>query len=195
MLLVVGLGNPGQEYERTRHNVGFEVVERLASRGAFAAWRQSGNAATSRGVMGSTDVLLVKPLTFMNRSGDAVGSLLRFYKEDVGRLIVVHDDLDFAPGAVRIKMGGGHGGHNGLRSITAHVGAEFVRVRLGIGKPSSRQAGADHVLSTFSKAERLGIDEAIVDAVAAVEIIADKGVLAAMNQFNRRQDETDVDEE
>lgn len=195
MLLVVGLGNPGREYERTRHNVGFDVIDRLASRGSFGAWRKAESALVCRGVMGSTEVLLVKPMTYMNLSGQAVGGLMRFYKVSLSDLVVIHDELDFEPGVVRIKSGGGHGGHNGLRSIEAHVGSrEFVRIRVGIGKPRSAADGANHVLSTFGKEERVLIDQAVDLALQAVGTIVEKGALAAMNQLNRRAEASGVKE-
>ncbi len=188
MHLVVGLGNPGREYAKTRHNIGFEVVDKLAAEGGFGAWRTAEKALVNRGSIGKTEVLLVKPMTYMNLSGDAVGGLMRFYKIDLSELIVVHDELDFEVGAVRVKEGGGHGGHNGLRSIIVHAGQEFVRVRVGIGKPPSRMEGADFVLSGFDKGERSLVDEAIARAALAVHVLVDKGVRVAMNQFNRRRE-------
>jgi PTH1 family peptidyl-tRNA hydrolase len=187
MHLIVGLGNPGREYENTRHNVGFEVLDELAAGGGFGSWRSQANARVAKGAIGPDEVLLVKPMTFMNLSGDAVGNLLRYYKVGPETLVVVHDELDFGPGVVRVKIGGGHGGHNGLRSIIAHVGREFTRVRLGVGKPPSREAGADHVLSGFDKRERHLVDEAVALAVKAVKTILEKGAQAAMNEVNRRE--------
>jgi peptidyl-tRNA hydrolase, PTH1 family len=189
MFLVVGLGNPGKKYEKTRHNVGFDVVQRLAERG-FQGWKVSGNAEISRGTVGEHDVLLVKPMTFMNLSGDAVGAISHFYKIEPGNIVVVHDELDFELGRVGVKVGGGHGGHNGLRSIMAHVGREFPRVRVGVGKPVSKEEGADHVLSRFDKGEVSRVDEAVAKAGEAVAVIIEKGAQAAMNQFNRRDEAT-----
>lgn len=186
MLLVVGLGNPGREYEKTRHNVGFRVLDRLVSDKGSSSWKSLVSARVAKAAIGVNEVLFAKPMTFMNLSGDAVGSLLRYYKLGPEALVVVHDELDFAPGIVRIKMGGGHGGHNGLRSIIAHIGREFVRVRLGIGKPAMTTAGADYVLSGFDKGEQSLVDEAIVLAAEAVERIVEDGARAAMNAFNRR---------
>lgn len=187
MHLVVGLGNPGREYEKTRHNVGFEVIEKLAGAGSFGSFKTQANARVAKGRIGGNEVLLVKPMTFMNLSGDAVGSLLHYYKLGPEALVVVHDELDFEPGVVRVKIGGGHGGHNGLKSIIAHVSRDFTRVRVGVGKPPSREAGADHVLSGFDKKERALIDEAVALAVQAVETILSLGIPAAMNEFNRRE--------
>jgi PTH1 family peptidyl-tRNA hydrolase len=187
MHLVVGLGNPGREYEKTRHNVGFEVIDELARAGSFGGFKTQANARVAKGTIGGNETLLVKPMTFMNLSGDAVGSLLRFYKLGPEALVVVHDELDFEPGVVRVKIGGGHGGHNGLKSIIAHVSRDFTRVRVGVGKPPSREVGADHVLSGFDKKERALVDEAVALAVKAVETILSEGIPAAMNEFNRRE--------
>ncbi len=187
MYLVVGLGNPGREYDKTRHNVGFDIVEELAREGSFGAWKSQANARVARGSIGKSEVLLAKPMTYMNLSGDAVGSLLRYYKLGPEELVVVHDELDFEPGIVRVKTNGGHGGHNGLKSIIAHVGTrEFTRVRVGVGKPASPERGADHVLSGFDKRERQLVDEAVALAVKAVQTIVEDGAQAAMNEFNRR---------
>ncbi|MBN1962863.1 MAG: aminoacyl-tRNA hydrolase [Deltaproteobacteria bacterium] len=185
MLLVVGLGNPGKEYEKTRHNVGFRVLDQIVSGIGCCSWKSLIGARVVKLAIGSSDVLFAKPMTYMNLSGDAVGSLLHYYKLDLKDLIVVHDELDFAPGVVRIKIGGGHGGHNGLRSIITHVGKEFVRVRLGIGKPSINMAGADYVLSSFDKREQSHIDDAIALAAKAVVSIIEDGTQVAMNYFNR----------
>jgi PTH1 family peptidyl-tRNA hydrolase len=184
MNIVVGLGNPGSEYEGTRHNIGFEVVDALASSYGGSSWRMQSQACVVRVRMGSSDVLLVKPQTYMNLSGDAVGALLRYFKVDVGALLVVHDELDFVPGDVRLKQGGGHGGHNGLKSIGAHVGFEFVRVRVGVGKPKHASSGADYVLSRVGGGERKLLDEAVAKAVLMVESVLADGVQAAMRQFH-----------
>ncbi len=186
MLLVVGLGNPGQKYENTRHNVGFEVVDRLATQHGFGPWKSHAGALVSRGTLGNSAVLLVKPTTFMNLSGDAVGSLMRFYKEGLESIIVIHDELDFEPGRVGVKVGGGHGGHNGLRSIMAHIGRDFARVRIGIGKPLDKDKGADYVLSRFDKRERALVDEASARAAEAVVVWATRGPQVAMNEFNKK---------
>lgn len=185
MRLVIGLGNPGAEYRGTRHNVGFEVIARLAERHAFPASKAFKKAEVSRGHIEGQEVLLMQPMTYMNLSGDAVSAVMRYYKCEPADLIVVHDELDFEPGQVRVKRDGGHGGNNGLRSIIAHVGRDFPRVRVGIGKPP-RGRGADHVLGRFSKLERVEIDEAIERACDAVEVVLSQGVQRAMNQYNQR---------
>ena len=186
MLLVVGLGNPGKKYEKTRHNVGFEVIDLLASRHRFPPLKSWKKAEAAKGRIVGAEVLLEKPQTYMNLSGDAVGPALRFYKSGPEQLIVIHDELDFEPGDVRIKFSGGHGGHNGLRSIINHVGKDFIRVRIGVGKPRHADRGADHVLSGFDRNTRVIMDEALEDAVRAVEIIIEDGVKSAMNQVNTK---------
>lgn len=194
MLYVVGLGNPGREYEGTRHNVGFDVVDLLAERHGFPAQRKFKRSKTSRGTIRGQEVLLVKPMTYMNLSGEAVLSIMSFYKGAPRDVIVVHDDLDFEPGMVRIKLGGGHGGHNGLESIISHVGRDFARIRVGIGKPESAERGADHVLSGFDRTTRQLMDAAIVEAAAAVELMIEEGTQAAMNRFNRRKPRAEEEE-
>jgi PTH1 family peptidyl-tRNA hydrolase len=186
MLLVVGLGNPGKKYEETRHNVGFKVIDLLAQRYRFPPLKNWKKGEVSKGRIIGSEVLLDKPQTFMNLSGDAVGPALKFYKTGPEQLIVVHDELDFEPGDVRIKLGGGHGGHNGLRSIINHVGKDFIRVRVGVGKPRDSDRGAEHVLSGFDRKTQIIIDEALEDAVRAVEIIIEDGVKSAMNQVNTK---------
>jgi PTH1 family peptidyl-tRNA hydrolase len=186
MLFVVGLGNPGRQYEGTRHNVGYEVVDKLAGRHGFPAERSFKGALISRGHIGAEEVLIVKPMTYMNLSGDAVGAIVRYYKTEQSEVIVVHDDLDFDVGEVRIKSGGGHGGHKGLHSIMSHVGREFVRVRVGIGKPCGTTDGSEWVLSRFGNASRPAIDDAIGRAADAVQAVICEGIRKAMNTFNRR---------
>lgn len=186
MHLLIGLGNPGAEYAGTRHNIGFEVIDWLAQHHHFPSLRVAKNAETSKGKIAGNDVLLVKPLTFMNLSGDAVGALARYYKCEPEQLIVIHDELDFDVGVVRVKKGGGAGGHNGLRSIAAHVGNEFVRIRIGIGKPPNASSGANYVLSRFDGASRSVMTQATETAAAAIEMILQKGVAPAMNHFNQR---------
>jgi PTH1 family peptidyl-tRNA hydrolase len=184
--LVVGLGNPGKEYARTRHNVGAEAVILLAERTAekFKAGRDKALVADAR--VGGRRVVLALPTTYMNDSGIAVGALMRRHKlDDPAQLIVVHDELDLPPGVVRVKVGGGLAGNNGLRSITQHLKTQdFVRIRIGIGKPPSKERGADHVLSRLPKAERELLDIAIVTAADAVEVLLADGPEAAMTKFN-----------
>jgi PTH1 family peptidyl-tRNA hydrolase len=184
--LVVGLGNPGKEYAHTRHNVGAEAVVLLVERAGakFKAGRDKALVADAR--VSGRRVILAFPTTYMNDSGQAVGALMRRHKlAEPSQLIVVHDELDLPPGTVRVKVGGGLAGNNGLRSITQHLKTQdFVRVRIGIGKPPSKERGADHVLSRLPKAERELLDIAIVTAADAVEVLLADGSDAAMRHFN-----------
>jgi len=159
MQLFVGLGNPGAKYARNRHNVGFMAVEAIASAHGFGPWRAKFQGLVSEGVLGGEKVILLKPETFMNLSGQSVGEAARFYKIAPEAVTVFHDELDLAPGKLRVKRGGGHAGHNGLRSITAHIGAEFRRVRLGIGHPGHKDRVAGYVLQDFARAEEGWLDD------------------------------------
>ena len=185
---MVGLGNPGQEFAGTRHNAGADAVEMVAARHGTGQLRpEKGQAAMVAEVrIGDARVALAVPNTYMNDSGAAVRPLLRrFGIEDPHRLVVVHDELDLPPGKVKVKVGGGIAGHNGLRSIQAHLHTlDFVRVRIGIGKPPGRQSGADHVLRRPSRADRDALDVATATAADAIAVIATDGVEAAMNRYN-----------
>ena len=188
-LLVVGLGNPGPQYASHRHNVGQMVVDVLADRtGArFTSHKAGAVIAPTRVRPGGPRLLLAKPGTFMNLSGGPVAGLARFFKVDPSRVIVVHDELDLDFDTVRLKSGGGHGGHNGLRDIIARLGTpDFVRVRVGIGRPPGRQDSADYVLRDFATAERGTLPNLLEDAADAVERVADDGLLAAQNVVNQR---------
>lgn len=184
--IVVGLGNPGKQYANTLHNVGQLTVELLASRLSSPLKAGRDRALVSETRIAGTPVVLAVPTTFMNESGNAVGALSRRFKvTDPGRIVVVHDELDLEPGTVRVKMGGGLAGHNGLRSINQHLRTqEFVRVRIGVGKPQTKEQGADHVLSPMSPGARREMDVNIAVAADAVESIVEHGALAAMNEFN-----------
>jgi len=184
-LLVVGLGNPGAEYARTRHNVGAEVVELLATRHGGRLRRGKERARSDEVRIDGARVALAVPEQWMNDSGDAVRRLVRRYGVPPERLVVVHDELDLPVATLRVKAGGGLAGHNGLRSIQRHLHTDaFNRVRIGVGKPTSKERGADHVLSGFSKRDRAEIDVTIEHAADAVELIAAEGVDAAMNRYN-----------
>ena len=184
-LLVVGLGNPGAAYARTRHNVGAEVVERLAHRHGARLRAGKERARADEVRLGGHRVALAVPDQWMNDSGDAVRRLARRYGVTPKQVVIVHDELDLANGALRVKAGGGLAGHNGLRSIKAHLHSDaFARVRIGVGKPVSKERGADHVLSGFTKRERAEIDVTLEHAADAVEVIATDGVDAAMNRYN-----------
>ncbi len=173
--VVVGLGNPGRSYERTRHNVGFLVVDELARRHG-GSWRSKKKAEASPIGFGLKNVTLLKPTTYMNNSGTALAG----YKPD--QLVVVHDDLDLPEGDVRVKVGGGPGGHNGLRSTIQHLGNDFVRVRIGIGRPPPGMTVTDYVLGRMDSV----IKEAVPQAADAVEAVIESGPEAAMNRFNTR---------
>ena len=186
-LLVVGLGNPGDEYARTRHNVGAEVVELLARRHGGKLHGSKGRARSDEVRIGSQRVALAIPLTYMNDSGEAVAGLVRRLGVEPDQIVIVHDELDLQPAVLRVKAGGGLAGHNGLRSIKQHLHSdEFLRVRIGVGKPPSKEKGADHVLSRVSKRERESMDVTIEEAADAVELIVSDGVQAAMNRYNAR---------
>ena len=164
MLVFAGLGNPGERYARNRHNIGFMAVDRIAEVHGFEPWRSRFQGLISEGRLGGEKVVLIKPQTFMNRSGQPIGELCRFFKLNAGALTVFHDELDLAPGKVRVKDGGGHAGHNGLRDIEAHLGREFRRVRLGIGHPGSKDKVTPYVLADFSKADQDWLGD-VIDAV------------------------------
>ncbi len=188
--LIVGLGNPGKEYAHSRHNVGAEVVELLAERAGGSLKPGRDNALVAESRVGDQRAVLAFPTTYMNDSGRAVQALVRRYKlAEPRHLIVVHDELDLPPSTVRIKLGGGLAGHNGLRSIVAHTHTQdFVRVRIGVGKPPSKERGADHVLSRMPARERELLDVAVIEAADAVEVIVNAGLDQAMQRFNSRSD-------
>ncbi len=182
--LIVGLGNPGGRYAGTRHNVGWAVVDVLARR-LRSRWRRAGfPAEVAEGELGGRRVVLVKPLTYMNRSGEAVAAALRRYGAE-GGVILVHDDLDLPPGRVRVRPGGGAGGHRGVLSVQAALGTEEVgRVRVGIGRPPAGVDPADYVLAPFAPEEEAAVGEAVERAAAAVETLLRDGYEVAMNRFN-----------
>jgi PTH1 family peptidyl-tRNA hydrolase len=165
MRLLVGLGNPGSEHVGNRHNIGFMVVQEIARRHSFPQWRRRFQGVATEGTIGAERVLLLLPGTYMNESGRAVGEAAHFYKLTSSDIAVVHDELDLPPGKVRVKAGGGIAGHNGLRSITAHVGNDYRRVRVGIGHPGDKSLVYRYVLSDFAKGERPWV-EALADVVA-----------------------------
>jgi peptidyl-tRNA hydrolase, PTH1 family len=165
MLLFVGLGNPGAKYARNRHNIGFLAVDEIARRHGFSPWRRRFQGETSEGVLDSERVILLKPTTYMNESGRAVQEAVNFFKLGAGDVTVFQDELELPPGKLRVKAGGGIAGHNGLRSISAHIGNDYRRVRLGIGHPGVKELVHGHVLSDFAKADMPWV-EALCDAVA-----------------------------
>jgi PTH1 family peptidyl-tRNA hydrolase len=190
-LLVVGLANPGAEYEGTRHNVGAEVVQLLADRHGAKLRKGKERALSDEVVVGGRRLALAIPLTYMNLSGEAVAPLVRRHGiEDPHRLVIVHDELDLPVGRMKLKLGGGLAGNNGLKSVRAHLHTDdFARVRIGIGKPPGRREGVDHVLKRPGKADRAELDVMVVEAADAVERILTDGIAAAMNHYNTRAGE------
>jgi PTH1 family peptidyl-tRNA hydrolase len=183
--LVVGLGNPGSDYARNRHNVGQMVVDELASRLSASFTAHRAHALVSEGRSGDERFVLAKPMSFMNLSGGPTAALLKYYKLGADRLIVIHDELDIPFDTLRLKTGGGHGGHNGIRDIQAAIGTpDFVRVRVGIGRPPGRQDAAAFVLHDFSATEKQSLPSLISDAADAVELIASSGLAAAQLKFH-----------
>lgn len=185
-VIIVGLGNPGRQYANTLHNVGQMAVELLASRTGASLKAGKDRALVAECRVGDVPVVLVVPTTFMNDSGAAVSAVVRRFKMvDMDRLVIVHDELDLEPGTVRVKVGGGLAGHNGLRSINQHLKTtDFVRVRIGVGKPRTKEQGADHVLSPMSASTRKLMDVNVHVAADAVEAIVANGAVAAMTEFN-----------
>jgi PTH1 family peptidyl-tRNA hydrolase len=191
--MVVGLGNPGAEYEASRHNVGFRVVEALAGRAGTALTRRRHRSRFARAIFHGEEVLLVKPLTFMNESGSAVSAWQRALDPKPDRIVVIHDDLDLPASRLRIKAGGAHGGHRGIRSLIEALGSgDFLRIKVGIGRPRQGRDPVEHVLGPFEEAEREEIKAAVERAADAVEVLLQEGLEAAMNRYNvraaRRQD-------
>ena len=182
MKAIVGLGNPGPQYKGTRHNVGFEVVDELARRGGIAFESAPAEALIAK--WRAADALIVKPLTFMNLSGQAIGELLRYFKIDVADLLVIVDEVQLPLGKVRARSRGSAGGHNGLKSVIAHLGDEFARLRLGVGRGDERRNLADHVLTRFDKDETAEVDRMIARAADAAETFITSGIAAVMNQYN-----------
>ncbi|HHX89986.1 MAG TPA: aminoacyl-tRNA hydrolase [Paracoccus sp.] len=159
MMLWAGLGNPGAKYALNRHNIGFMTLDRIAEDHGFSPWKAKFQALVAEGRLGGGKLVLIKPQTFMNLSGQAVGEAMRYHKLSPADVTVFHDELDLAPGKCRLKSGGGHAGHNGLRSIIGHIGADFARVRLGIGHPGRKELVAGYVLHDFAKAEADRLDD------------------------------------
>ena len=184
--LVVGLGNPGDQYENTRHNAGFQVIDALADRGNFPVQRLKFHALTNTATVGGQGVLVMKPVTYMNLSGQAVGEAARFYKISPDHVLVISDDVDLPLGKLRIRKGGSAGGHNGLKSIIQHLGTDqFPRLKVGVGgKPHPDYDMADWVLGKLQGEDKKIMDDAAVRAAQAVECLLSQGIYWAMNQFN-----------
>ncbi|HZH15864.1 MAG TPA: aminoacyl-tRNA hydrolase [Archangium sp.] len=190
MKLICGLGNPGREYERHRHNIGFMVVEALLSRARAELNHEKFQARVGQGSLGGEKVLFLEPQTYMNLSGRSVAEAARFYKVAVEDILVIHDELDMPFGRLQLKAGGGSGGHNGLKSTVSSLGADsFIRLRFGIGKPQGPNAKdrvADYVLSNFDDAERRQLDDLIALAADAADTWVRDGLATAMNRYNKR---------
>jgi PTH1 family peptidyl-tRNA hydrolase len=188
MLLIVGLGNPGPGHARNRHNIGFMAVDDIVHRHGFGPVRARFDGLIAEGKVDGTRVLALKPLTYMNESGRAVGQAMRYYKLEPGAVVVIHDDLDLAPGKVKVKFGGGAAGHNGLRSIDEHIGPDYKRVRLGIGHPGDRERVLGYVLQDFAKADE-GWVAKLVEAVGqALPILVagdDNGFMSKVTVLTR----------
>lgn len=189
MKLIVGLGNPGREYAATKHNVGWLLVDALAERLGAGGWREEKKGLVAEARIGAEKVLLVKPQTYMNNSGECVGPLLRWYKLEPEDVLAAHDDMDIPAGTVRIRRKGSAGGHNGIKSLIAHIGSEkFGRVRIGIGRPLPGWSVINHVLAPFPEDDVPKIREAVEYLLPAVECIVSEGYDAAMNKYNMRRE-------
>ena len=184
MKAIVGLGNPGPRYAGTRHNIGFAVVDEIARRWGVEFESAPADALVARVKRAAGSVLLAKPLTFMNESGQAAGELARYFKVDVGDLLVVVDDVQLPLGRLRVRVRGSAGGHNGLKSLIAHLGGEFARLRVGVGRGDARRDLADHVLSRFDKDEASEVERMTTRAADAAEMFITSGIEAVMNGFN-----------
>lgn len=182
--LIVGLGNPGRKYVGTRHNIGFEALERLAQRCRISLDAEKFDGRFETGLIGGQKVGLLEPMTFMNRSGHSVAAAANFYEVPAEQIVVLHDEIDLDLGRIRIKEGGGHGGHNGLRDIVQKLGTkDFLRVRLGVGRPEHGDV-TNHVLGQFSSEERSQADDLVETASDAVELLVSEGLAAAQNRFH-----------
>ena len=192
MFLIVGLGNPGRQYEHTRHNAGFDVMDALAEKYNISISEGGHKALFGKGMIGGQKVILAKPQTFMNLSGESVAELLHYYKIDPEEeLLVIFDDISLAPGNIRIRKKGSAGGHNGIKNIIAMTGTEnFKRIKVGVGEKPAGWDLADHVLGRMSEEDRAAFEEAVKESVKAVEMILEDEIDQAMNDFNRKKRES-----
>jgi len=185
MYIIAGLGNPTREYEKTRHNVGFEVIDVLADMLGTTVEEKKFKGCDGRGIIGGEKVLLLKPQTFMNLSGESIRAASDFYKVDPEHIIIIYDDISLDVGQLRIRKKGSAGGHNGIKNIIAHLGTqEFPRIKVGVGDKPKKMDLADYVLSRFSKEDRAAMEDAFKEAAKAVEVMITEGMDIAMNQFN-----------
>ena len=174
MKIWVGLGNPGPSYAQNRHNIGFMAVDRIQDKYGFSAWKSNSQSASCKGVIAGQKITLLKPLTYMNKSGIAVAEMARFYKVEAPQIVVFHDEIDIAAGRLRVKQGGGHGGHNGLRDIDRHIPGDYWRVRMGVGRPEHKQDVHKWVLNDFSQADKKDwLERLIVALCDEAETLAD----------------------
>ena len=188
MKMIVGLGNPGNEYAGTRHNVGWMLVDALAEHLGINEWRSREKGMVAEGRIGSEKILLVKPLTYMNNSGECVGPLMRWYKLEPEDIMVAHDDMDIPLGTIRIRKKGSAGGHNGIKSLLSHIGSvNFGRLRIGIGRPQPGWSVINHVLAKFNDQEQEKIGDAIKQLIPAAECMVLEGPDMAMNKFNPKK--------
>ena len=183
--LVVGLGNPGLRYSRNRHNVGFMAVDRFAKKTGIEISKKDFGGSYGSGFHGDVKLILFKPETYMNNSGDPVRRIMHFYGIESMNLVVAHDEVDLPVGRIQVKWGGGSAGHNGIKSVIESIGSEFARVRIGVGKSTIGRETADHVLENFSREESGAIEDSIEKAAVAVCEIASEGAQSAMNKYNR----------
>ncbi len=185
MKMIIGLGNPGKQYEKTRHNIGFRVIDEVCDRLNAPPMQSKFNGMYTTIHRPEGKVMLVKPLTYMNLSGECVRPLMDYFNVEIDDIIVIYDDLDFSPGELRLRQRGSAGGHNGMKSLIAHLGTDkFNRIRMGIGRPTTGMNIADYVLSSFSKDEKLLIEDTIKKGADACEVAIDKSFLDVMNDFN-----------
>lgn len=184
MHIIAGLGNPGRKYARYRHNVGFMAADAIARRHSFSPWTKKFNAEIAEGRLGGDKVILIKPQTYMNLSGQAVGEALRFFKLGPDDLTVLYDELDLPPGKLRVKKGGGAGGHNGIKSLDAHCGKKYSRVRIGIGHPGEKSRVHSHVLGDFAKADHIWLDPMLKAIADNADMLVDGDHSGFMNKIS-----------
>jgi PTH1 family peptidyl-tRNA hydrolase len=190
MKLIVGLGNPGIKYAQTRHNIGFWVIDRLSEEWGIPVNKEKWKAEVGEGVVRGEKVILMKPLTYMNLSGEAVRPAMDWLKADLDELVVVYDDLDLPPGQIRLRLKGSSGGHNGMKSLIQHLGTDqFKRIKIGIGRPQGRMTVPDYVLSPFHKSELELMADAVERSASAINCWLDKTFLEAMNRYNTKPGE------
>jgi len=193
MFAIIGLGNPGAKYENTRHNIGFRVVDSVAERAKLSGWKEKSRCSYLKGEIFSRPALLIKPQNYMNLSGECAAPLLKFFQVSMENVIVIYDDLDLSPGVIRVKRGGGSGGHNGVENCITHfTSPDFIRIRVGIGRPDKGEGTniftgniSDWVLSTAGPEEKELLMDAVQKSVDAVEMLLQEGLLPVQNRFNR----------